>query len=176
MKFKKQEKRTLIIGGIAVLIIALLWFFYLSDNSLYNRWSKLRSEVISREDVLSRMVRLRARYARLQQETGMVTNRLASPESSISLKGFLEKLIKEQAPTVDVRRMKSREENIQDLYRQTFLTVHLEKVTIPELLNILAAMESSPEGMKVQRLEIKLSRKVADKLDVDFTVVSARAI
>ena len=163
-------------GGIAVLIIALLWFFYLSDNSLYNRWSKLRNEVISREDVLSRMVRLRARYARLQQETGMVTNRMAAPGSSTSLKGFLEKLIKEQAPTVDVRRMKARYEDIQDLYRQTFLTVHLEKVTIPELLNILAALESSPEGMKVQRLEIKLSRKVADKLDVDFTVVSARGI
>ncbi len=75
-----------------------------------------------------------------------------------------------------MRRMKSREENIQDLYRQTFLTVHLEKVTIPELLDILAAMESSSEGLKVQRLEIKLSRKVADKLDVDFTVVSARRI
>ena len=163
-------------GGIAVLIIALLWFFYLWDDSLYNRWSKLRSEVISREDVLSRMVRLRARYARLQQETRLVTSRLAAPGAATSLKGFLEKLIKEQAPTVDVRRMKSREENIQNLYRQTFLTVHLEKVTIPDLLDILAAMESSSEGLKVQRLEIKLSRKVADKLDVDFTVISARRI
>jgi len=37
-------------------------------------------------------------------------------------------------------------------------------------------MESSSEGLKVQRLEIKLSRKVANKLDVDFTVVSARRI
>jgi hypothetical protein len=72
--------------------------------------------------------------------------------------------------------MKSRYENIQDLYRLTFLTVHLEKVTIPDLLDILAAMESSSEGLKVQRLEIKLSRKVAGKLDVDFTVVSARRI
>ncbi len=163
-------------GGIAVLIIAFLWFFYLADDSLYNRWSKLRSEVISREDVLSRMVRLRARYARLQQETGIVTSRMAMPGGNTSLKGFLEKLIKDKAPTVDVSRMKSREKNIQDLYRQTFLTVRLEKVTIPELLDILSEMESSPEGMKVQRLEINLSRKVADKLDVDLTIVSARAI
>lgn len=163
-------------GGIVVVIIALLWFFYLSDDSLYNRWSTLRTKVISQEDILSRMVRLRARYARLQQETGIVTTRMALPGGSTSLKGFLEKLIKEQAPTVDVRRMKSREKNIQDLYRQTFVTVHLEKVTIPELLNILVGMESSPEGMKVQKLSIKLSRKVASKLDVDFTVVSARGI
>lgn len=163
-------------GGVVVLIIALLWFFYFWDNSLYNRWSKLRSEVISQEDILSRMVRLRARYARLRQETGMVTNRLAAAEGSASLKGFLERLIKEQAPAVDLKRMKSREKNIQDLYRQTFVTVHLEKVTIPELLNILAGMESSPEGMKVRRLEIKLSRKAADKLDINFTVVSARGI
>jgi hypothetical protein len=176
MKLKKQEKRTLVLGGIAVLVIFLLWFFFLWDNSLYNRWSELRSEVGSREDILSRVERLRSRYARLQQETGMVTTRMALPGSSASLKGSLEKLIKEQAPSVDLKRMKSREENIQDLYRQTFVTVHLEKVTIPDLFNILVGMESSPEGMKVRKLAVKLSRKVADKLDVDITVVSARAI
>jgi len=176
MKLKKQEKRTLVLGSIAVLIIFLLWFFLLWDNSLYNRWSRLRDEVELQEDILSRVERLRSRYARLQQETGMVTNRMALPGSSASLKGALEKLIKEQAPSVDLKRMKSREQNIQDLYRQTFVTVHLEKVTIPELLNILVGMESSPEGMKARKLEIRLSRKVADKLDVDITIVSARAI
>jgi len=176
MKLKKQEKRTLVLGGMAVLIIFLLWFFFLWDNSLYNRWSKLRNEVASREDILSRVERLRSRYARLQQETGMVTNRMALPGSNASLKGSLEKLIKDQAPSVDLKRMKSREQNIQDLYRQTFVTVHLEKVTIPDLFNILVGMESSPEGMKVRKIEIKLSRKVADTLDVDITIVSARAI
>jgi len=176
MKLKKQEKRTLVLGGMAVLIIFLLWFFFLWDDSLYNRWSKLRDEVDSREDILSRVELLRSRYARLQQETGMVTNRMALPGSSASLKGALEKLIKEQAQSVELKRMKSREQNIQDLYRQTFVTVRLEKATIPDLLNILAGIESSPEGMKVMKLEIKLSRKVADTLDVDFTVVSAREI
>ena len=130
----------------------------------------------SREEILSRVERLRFRYTRLQQETGMVTSRMALPGSSASLTGSLADLIKEQAPSVDLKNMKPRDENIQDLYRQTFVTVHLEKVTIPDLFNILVVMESLPEGMKVLKLEIKLSRKVADTLDVDFTVVSARAI
>ena len=39
MKLKKQEKRTLIMGGFAVLLIFLLWYFYLWENSLWNRWT-----------------------------------------------------------------------------------------------------------------------------------------
>ena len=163
-------------GGGAVLIILLLWFFYFSEESLYNNWSKFQDEVNSRENVLYRMKRLRTRNARLQQEMNKLTTRMAEPGSSASVKGFLEKLIKEEAPAVDLKRMKSRDDIVHDLYRKTFVTVHLEKVTIPELLNILSGMESSPEGLKVQRLKVKLSRKVADKLDVEFTVVSARGI
>lgn len=164
------------LGVISILAILFLWFFYFWDNSLYNRWSQLRDEVISREDILRSMRRLQVQHARLQHETDIVTNRMAGPESRGSLKGFLEKLVKEQAPAVDLKSMKTREKKIHDLYRQDFVTVNLEKVTIPELLNILVGMESSPEGMKVQKLEIKLSRKAENKLDVNFTVVSARAL
>ena len=176
MKLKKREKRTLILGGIAALLISLIWYIYLWDNSLYNRWSDLRSEVTARESNLLKMIGLRGRHQRIQQDVATVTARMAERGGTASLKGFLEKLIKEQAPAVDLKRMKSQDKTIQDLYRQTFVTVHLGNVTIPELVNILAEIEASAEGMKVRELKIKLGRHSDDHLDVDFTVVSVHAL
>lgn len=176
MKLKKREKRTLILGGLAALLIFLIWYIYLWDNSLYNHWSDLRSEVMNRESVLLKMIGLRGRHQRIQHDIATVTARMAEQGGAASLKGFLEKLIKEQAPAVDLKRMKSRDKTVQNLYRQTFVTVHLGNVTIPELVNILAGMESSAEGMKVRELKIKLGRHSDDHLDVDFTVVSVRPL
>ncbi len=176
MKLKKREKQTLILGGVGALLVLLLWYIYLWDNSLYNRWSALRSEVTARESVLLKMIGLRGRHQRIQQDITTLTARMAERGGTVSLKGFLEKLIKEQAPAVDLKRMKSRDKTVQDLYRQTFVTVHLGNVTIPELVNILAGMEASAEGMKVRELKIKLGRHSDDRLNVDFTVVSVRPL
>jgi len=176
MKFKRREKRTLVLGGLAALIIFLIWYIYLWDNSLYNHWSDLRNEVMNRESILLKISGLRGRHQRIQHDIAAVTARMAEGGGTESLKGFLEKLIKEQAPAVDVKRMKSRDKTVQDLYRQTLVTVSLGNVTIPELVNILAGMESSAEGMKVRELKIKLGRHSDDHLGVDFTVISVRPL
>ncbi|MDP8215238.1 MAG: hypothetical protein RAO92_09940 [Candidatus Euphemobacter frigidus] len=177
MKLKKQEKRALIMGGFAVLLIVLLWYFYLWENSLWNRWTTFRSEVTTRENVLLKMIGLRGRYCRLQQEIGALTAGMGDRKKGVSVYGFLEKLIKEEAPAVALDKMiESRDKTVQGLYRQTFVTVRLGKVAVPELVNILAGIEASPEGMKVNQLKIKLGRNAEDLLDVDFTVVSTRPL
>ncbi len=176
MGLKKREKRTLIMGGVAAVAIFLLWFFYLSDNSLYNRWVNLGEKVSIQENVLSKMTLLQAKNRRLQQEIGVVTDRMSTAEPGRTLKGFLENLIKEQAPDAKLRRMPSRSSTAEGLYRQTFVTVDLEHVTVPELVNIMAAMESSPEELKVQQLKITLGRSDEESLDAIITAVSAAPV
>ncbi|MFH1037082.1 MAG: hypothetical protein V1789_00240 [PVC group bacterium] len=176
MGLKKREKRTLIMGGAAAAVIFLLWYFYLSENSLYNRWTNLLDEVAARENTLAQMIRLQTQYRRLDQEIGTVTDRMSGGEEGGTLKGFLEKLIKEQAPSARLRRMPSRDATAEGLYRQTFVTIDLENVTIPELVNIMAGMESAPEGLKVQKLKVILERKGEEMLEAVIIAVAARPL
>ena len=176
MGLKPREKRTVILGGGFLFLMAVLYFFYLSEDSLYNQWTELRNEVAGRREVLARVVRGQVRYRDLRQEIGQITARLAGADREDTLRGYLERLIKESAPTAQLKRMPSRDQTVDDLYRQTQVTIDLENVTIPELVAIMTAMESSNQGISIQGLKVTLSRGGEDRLDAIVTALSARPI
>ncbi len=154
--------------------MAVIYFFYLSEDSLYNRWSELRNDITGRQEVLARMVRAQVRYRGLQREVGRVSARLAGAGRDDTLRGYLERLVKEQAPAALLKRMPSRDQTVADLYRQTQVTIDLENVTIPELVAIMSAMEVSDQGIKVRGLKVTLSRGGEDQLDAIITALAAR--
>lgn len=174
MGLKPREKRTVILGGGFLFLMAVLYFFYLSEDSLYHRWSELRNEVAERQAVLARVVRAQVRYRDLQQEVAQATSRLAGAGREDTLRGYLERLIKEKAPSSRLRRMPSRDQTVADLYRQTQVTIDLEAISISELIEIMAGMESSDQGLKVQGLKVTLNRGGEDQLDAVITAIAAR--
>ncbi len=176
MGLQPREKRTVILGGVLLFLMAVLYFFVLSENSLYHRYKELQNDVRSRQDVLSRVVRAQVGYRDLTREVGLVTSRLAGADREATLKGYLERLIREEAPSARLKRMPSRDQTVADLYRQTLVTIDLENVTIPELVEIMAAMEASDQGIKVQGLKVTLSRGGEDQLDAIITALAARPI
>lgn len=176
MALQPREKRTVILGGILFFLMAVLYFFVLSENSLYNRYSELQDDVRSRQEVLARVVRTQVAYRDLTREVGLVTSQLAGADREATLKGYLEKMIREEAPSARLKRMPSRDQTVADLYRQTLVTIDLENVTIPELVGIMSVMESSDQGIKVQGLKVTLSRGREDQLDAVITALAARPL
>lgn len=174
MGLQPRERRTVILGSGALLLMVVLYFFFISENSLYNRYAARRSDVSSGREVLARMVRSQVRYRDLRQEIGRVTAHLAGVDREATLKGYLERLIKEQAPAARLKRMPSRDQTVAELYRQTLVTIDLENVTIPELVSIMSAMEASDQGIKVQGLKVTLSRGGEDQLDAIISALAAR--
>lgn len=176
MGLKPREKRTVIVGGCLLFLMAALYFFYLSEDSLYNRWSELQNEVRARREVLARVVRNQVRYREFQREIGRVTARLAGADREATLRGYLERLVKEEAPSARLVRMPSRDQTVANLYRQTLVTIDLENVTVPELVAIMSEMEASDQGIKVHGLKITLSRRGEDRLDAIITALAAQPI
>ncbi|MDP8237050.1 MAG: hypothetical protein P9M08_11750 [Candidatus Erginobacter occultus] len=174
MGLQPREKRTVIVGGCLLFLMAVLYLFFVSEDSLYQRWTELQSDVAGRQEVLSKMVRAQVAYRNLTREVGRVTVRLAGAGREATLKGYLERLIREQAPSARLKRMPSRDQTVADLYRQTLVTIDLENITIPELVDIMSAMEASDQGIKVQGLKVTLSRGSEDQLDAIITALAAR--
>lgn len=176
MALQPREKRTVILGGVLLFLMTVLYFFVLSEKSLYNRYSELQDDVRSRQDVLARVVRTQVAYRDLTREVNLVTAQLAGADREATLKGYLEKMIREEAPSARLKRMPSRDQTVADLYRQTLVTIDLENVTIPELVGIMSVMEASDQGIKVQGLKVTLSRGREDQLDAVITAMAARPL
>ncbi len=176
MGLQPREKRTLILGGGFLFLMVVLYFFYLSEDSLYHRWTELRNDVASRREVLARVVREQVRYRDLRRDVVRITDRMADAGADATLRGYLERLIKAKAPDAQLKRMPSRDQTVADLYRRTQVTIDLEDVTIPELVAIMSAMESSDQGIKVQGLKVTLDRRSEDQLNAVITIIAARPL
>ncbi len=175
-KLKPREKRTLIIGGVILVLLFVLWFFFLWDNSLLNRWEDLKSKVADRRDTVEKMERLERGYFRLQAQIEEITSRMLDPAKSLAVKGFLEELLQEKAPDADLKRMKTSTNPVHDLYRKTVVSVKVGRITLPELVDYLYNVESSGQALQVNEIQIKNDLRALDRLDVEFTVISASAL
>jgi len=179
MGLQPREKRTVILGGVFLFVMAVFYLIFWMEKPYkapYKQLVELRDAVIDRRAVFSRMVRSQVRYRNLQAEVGQVANRLADAGREDTLRGYLERLIREEAPSARLKRMPSRDQVVADLYRQTQVTIDLENVTIPELVEIMSAMEASDQGIKVQELKVTLSRGSEDQLDAIITALAARPL
>ncbi len=172
-KFEPREKRALIIGALALLVIALSSYLYLWDNSLWNRWQDIREEVEQSKSELERVKLLQRQYFKLKRQVDSLTTRMTDEDKGMTVKGFLEKLVREEAPSAALSGMKTSTRSVHDLYRLSAVTVKLKNISLPQLVDVLYGVENSAQPLKVRRLNVYLARGGGDGLDVDFTVVSA---
>jgi len=175
-KLQPREKRALIVGGLALLFIALTAYLYLWDNSLWNRWQDLQLEVGRSKAEMKEVDLLHRQYRKLQRQVDSLTTRMTDENKRVSVKGFAEKLIQEKAPSAAISGMKTTFRDIHDLYRLTTLTVKLKNISLPELVDVLYGVVTAPQPLKVRKLNIFLARGRGTGLDVDFTVVTATPI
>lgn len=172
-KLQPRERRALIIGGLALVIIALTAYLYLWDDSLWNRWQNLKQDIAQSKAELNEVENLQRQYVKLKRQVDSLTTRMTDENKGMTVKGFLERLVREQAPSSALSGMKTSTRSINDLYRLTAVTVKLKNVSLPELVNVLYGVVNASQPLKVRKLNISLARGGGTGLDVDFTVVSA---
>lgn len=175
-RLKPREKRTLMAGGAVFLVLLLVWYFFLWENSPLSRWREVQEKVVRRDEVLRKMLNLRRKYVLLQGQINEILGRMQGQEAGDSPKGFLEKIVREKAPTAKLERMKARTNPVHDLYRETEVWVKLGRVILPEMVDVLYGVETEGNALKVKELSIEIARKEPDFLDVEFTVISAEPL
>jgi len=173
---KPREKRTLMVGGAVFLVLLLLWYFFIWENSPLSRLREAQDRLVRREEVLRKMLNLRRKYVLLQGKINEILAQMQGREGGDSPKGFLERIVREKAPSAELERMKARTNPVHDLYRETEVEVKLGRMVIPELVDVLYGVEAEGNALKVKELSIELARKSPDFLDVEFTVISAEPL
>jgi type II secretory pathway component PulM len=175
-RLKPREKRTLVVGGVSLMILMMLWYFFLWDDSLWMRWRSVRDRIELRDSVLRKMKKLRREYLILDQKIGQILARMEDQDQEMARKGFLEKIISENAPGAELNRMTTKVNIIHDLYRETEISVKLSRVNLPELVDVLYGIESEGGSLKLRELAVDIVKKEPDLLDVEFKVITAEPL
>jgi len=174
MALKEREKKTVLLGGMGVILVILAWFLFLREGSSWNRWLDLSDKVVQREDDLSKIHRLQRSFIKLQARTEKVKRRMADAgKEAVLSRGLVERLVGNKAPTAELKQMKTSSDPIHGIYLETEVKVELAGLSLEQLINLLYALEYEAGPQVIRELMVDLNRKNNDLLDAEITIVAA---
>ncbi|MCS6896785.1 MAG: type II secretion system protein M [Nitrospira sp.] len=168
-QLSRRERIIVLAGGI---IVGLSLLFALIVDPLLESYDRLvRQEARKRKD-LQELTLLAQEYGAKQDRLAQVERRLPDAGGHFSLLAFME----EAAGTANVRNhIAGMQPQVQTLpigYEETAVDLRLEGVYLPQLLDLLVAIEQAPYDLQVRHLKIRPKFDDPARLEVTIRVLS----
>jgi type II secretory pathway component PulM len=177
LTLKSREKRTLVIGAVALVLLALGWYLFFWENSLWAHYRNLQAEAVVREGVLRQMLRQERHAATVNSRLDRIKARMQTQGQGPALEEMLDGLVKEKAPSAEVPMMKPESpQTVEGLYRVNAVEVKLLRVPLSELVDLLYTVDHLTPGLKVRELKIKEDKNDPSLLEAEFVAVAGSPI
>ena len=164
----QRERIVLIAGGLFVLA-TLVYFGLISPYR--TAMTGLDRKIASRQQQLVDMEDLRQQYLELKQNLAAFQKQL-DQESAFSMFSFIEGLAVQQVGRENLVYMRPQPPAEKDGFREESVEVKLERVDLPQLVQLLYEMESAEMPLQVKSLRIKTRFDDPHQLDTVMTVAS----
>ena len=164
------RERTIVLVGGTVMGLTLL--FVSVVDPLLAKLERLDRQTVRKQKEIMELVRLGQEYATKRERLAEVERRMPTLDSYFSLLTFIE----EAAITAGVREwitgMQPQVQPLTQDYQETAVDLRLEGVQLPELLELLLAIEQAPYDLQVRHLQIRPKFDNPVYLDVNLRVLS----
>lgn len=169
VKLSSRDRLFLLVGGIFIVIFIVMQFivFPLIDNR-----DRLKKGIAARENALTEMKELQARYQDLHNKADSLVEQLGRRSGSFSLFSFLE----QNAAKTDIKKniayMKPSEISDDGPFKEVYVEMKLQAITLPQLVSFLKLVESPENIVALKRISIQENKQQEATLDVILQVVS----
>ena len=169
VKITPRDRRVLLVGGVFVLLFLVMQFvvFPLVDNR-----EQLQKGVAARENGLVEMRELQARYRELHGKADTLFDQLITRDPGFSLFSFLEQSAAKTKVKKNIAYMKPSEVADDGPFKEIFIEMKLQTVTLKQLVGFLKLVESPENIVALKRISIQENKKAKQTLDVVLQVVS----
>lgn len=162
------RERVIVAGGGLLAALALAFVFVV--DPLLERREVLDRQIARLQRALGELAGVGADYATARAKLGRIEKRLDEGRGKFSLLPYLE----EAAAGAEVRdrivSMQPQPTQPAQGYRETAVELRLEAVSLPRLMALLVALESSPYLIQVKRLQIKPRFDAPEQLEATLLV------
>jgi general secretion pathway protein M len=158
-----------LLGGA---VVGLALIFVTAVDPLLSILDRLERQAVRKEKDLIALAQLSQDYATKRARLVELERHMPASDSGFSLLTFME----EAAITANVREwitgMQPQVQVLAQDYRETVVELRLEGVQLPELLDLLRAIEQAPFEVRVRHLQIRPKFNTPEYLDVTLRVLS----
>ena len=169
MQLAKREKYLVTLAVIVIVLGAVIQFVFtpfLAKKELY------KNNVTAKQNNLQEMVALREEYLLLEQDSDVLTQRLAQRPKNFTLFSFLEKAAGDAGVKENIKSMKPSASEGKGPFKESLVEMKLERITLGQMVDYLKLIESPEYLVNIKRLSIQSNKKETQFLDVVLQVLT----
>ena len=126
----------------------------------------------AKQNNLQEMVALREEYLLLEQDSDVLTQRLARRPKNFTLFSFLEKAAGDAGVKENIKSMKPSASAGKGPFKESLVEMKLERITLGQMVDYLKLIESPQNLVNIKRLSIQSNKKETQFLDVVLQVLT----
>ena len=168
IRLSNREKRTVIIGGIGILVLGIVFGWLLPS---FDKIKQLDRMIVAEQDRLNKIKRLYGEFEAMNQRAEAVKKLIESRESGdFSIASVVENMARQTEILDRIQYLKPAFAPVSDVYREASVSLKATVVTPEQLVNFLYQIESSDLLLNVRSLQIRIHSQEEGKLDATMTV------
>lgn len=168
MKKLSSREKKLVILSLCVVIFYFAYRFAL--NPVLEYAERIETELPKLRVDLMAAYRLRKEYLSLDDEIGGIRERIDERQHTFNPYDFLDTLARKEGLRVNLDKITSSTEEINEEYHEEIVTIRLKNVSLEKLVRYLYGIENSGQLLTVEKLSIEPDRRNSAYLDVEFEV------
>jgi len=162
------RERLVVAGGTVVAAVSLIFVFIV--DPMLERRELLDRQILRKQRAVLELTALGSDYAAARSRLARINQRIEEGGGEFSLLPFLE----DAAAAAEVRdrivSMQPQPTQPAQGYQETAVELRLDAVSLPRLLSLLVALETSPHLVQVKRLQLKPRFDASHLLDATLLV------
>ena len=162
-----QRERVMVAVAVAAVVLVGVWLGVIEPYQ--SAMEKLDSQIKNRSNSLVEVKELQKDISRLRQQLSQVSGRKAMDGPLFS---YVEALTDQAGIRDRLLSMRPQQASQQGNYRQQLVELKLEKLSLPQLVRFLYAIEYAGQGVQVKSMRIKRRFEDNSSLDVNLSVFS----
>ncbi len=164
---QRREQVLVVSAGILVLAAAL---FTLVVDPILARATHLDRRLAIASRQLTELQNLRGDYQRQKQIINRIDAQLRRQQENFAIFSHLEQVAGQTGIQDKIQSMNTTASPPNTVYKEVSVEVKMEGVTLGQLTDYLHRVESSPQVLKIKRLQVKPTREDRQQLSVRFRV------
>ena len=169
MKLAKREKYLIGLTAGFVLVASLVQFFVLP---FFDDLERMKRGVESKKDGVAEIVKLRAEYLALREDSSSIAQMLAKRPKNFTLFSFLEKAAGAAEVKEYIKYMKPSVSSDKGPFKESLVEMKIEGITLMQFVGYLRRIESPENVVSVKRVSIQHNKKEDGFLDAILQVLT----
>ncbi|SDZ81456.1 general secretion pathway protein M [Desulfuromusa kysingii] len=171
IKHLSPREKVIVATGLIILLLLFVWFVLL--NPYLETMRSLEGKIVTHRQNLQKVETMRDQISQLREDLAGVK---IAKQGAKPLFSLVESMAVQTGVREQLLSMRPQPTTTQGQFRQQLVEIRLEKISLPQVVKLLHAIEYRSAGVQVKSMQVKPRFEDRSMLDVNMVLMSLESL